>query len=149
MTRALLVVVIAILGVYALFFVFHAVQVASYPLDVDNEEGFILAQAASWADNVSPYRPVQSPPYLVANYPPIYPWILSLPIRFQSLSFAWGRSLSALAMVGVACLIYGVLWDRTRSMYWSMVGALLFLSFKQVYSWGPLCRVDSLGLLFE
>jgi energy-coupling factor transporter transmembrane protein EcfT len=34
-------------------------------------------------------------------------------------------------------------------MYWSMVGALLFLSFKQVYSWGPLHRVDSLGLLFS
>jgi hypothetical protein len=138
--------VFLILIAYGFFFLHHAGRVISYPLDVDNSEGYLLNEARLWAEGKHPYRDFNSPPYLVANYPPLYPLILSLPIRFGSLSFAWGRALSALSVVGVSVVIYLIVWGRTRNHYWSAVGAFLFPSFSQVYSWGPLHRVDLLGL---
>jgi len=137
-----------ILASYGFFFVHHAVRVIPFPVDVDNSEGYLLNEARLWSEGCSPYRDFHSPPWLVANYPPLYPLILSLPARWGGLSFAWGRALSALSVVGISVVIYLILWGRTRSHYWSSIGAFLFPSFFHVYSWGALHRVDLLGLLF-
>lgn len=148
MGRIILLTATLIIAGYAFFFLFHAVQVVSYPLEVDNEEGFILAQADQWAKNHCPYKSIHESPYLVANYTPIYPLILSLPVRFGSVAFFWGRFISLLAILGVTVLIYLILFDRTRSRYLAVIGGMLFLSLKPIYSWGTLHRVDSLGLFF-
>jgi hypothetical protein len=123
-------------------------RVIAFPLDVDNSEGYLLNEAKLWAEGTSPYRDFHKPPYLVANYTPLYSLILAVPARLGSLSFAWGRALSTLAVIEICGVIYLILWGRTKNHYWSAVGAFLFPSFYHVYSWGPLHRVDLLALLF-
>ncbi|MBC8160862.1 MAG: hypothetical protein H7Z42_06550, partial [Roseiflexaceae bacterium] len=65
----------ALVGLHGLFFVRHAVQVLGYPFPLDYGEGPLLAQVAVLRAGGSLsqlYGPIDQPPHLVVNYPPVY-----------------------------------------------------------------------------
>ena len=80
---ALRVLVVAAFAVYAAFFVYHGIRVAVFPYDLDNGEAYLLNQADRIARGQSPYQPIEEPPYLIANYPPLYPALLALPVKLS------------------------------------------------------------------
>ncbi len=51
-----------------------------YGYDHDGEEGFILNQAHALKQGDSIYQPIDEAPWLVGNYPPVFPLILSITI---------------------------------------------------------------------
>jgi hypothetical protein len=141
---------LGLVGLLALFavYAFHAHRVATFPYDMDNGEAYVLNQARLLGEGRLPYEPISEEPYLVANYPPLYPLFLAGPLRLAGLSFAWGRWLSVLSTLGTGILIALFLRRRVGGRYAAALGGLLFFSSRFVYDWTPLHRVDSLALFW-
>lgn len=147
--RAALALVWAGCAIYALFFLYHGAVLVSFPYDIDNSEGFLLYQAKRIADGGFLYPPLEEQPYLVDNYPPLYPFIGSLGAGWAGVNFHWLRFISLASTLGCAGLIAWWTWMRTRRPGAGALAALVFLSFYHVYQWGALARVDSLGLMLS
>lgn len=142
-------ILLALLILQALFFVVHAIQVIRFPHDVDNGEGFLLWQSLQYAEGHWPYQPIEQPPHLVANYPPLYPLLCSLGTGRFGPTFAVGRTLSFVAALGVAFGLGWILFHQSHQVKAAAIAGLFFLGTYHVYSWGAFHRVDLLALLFS
>ena len=82
-----------------------------YPYQLDAEEGFLLAQALRFQAGEGLYRSLAEPPYVVDNYPPLYPVLWSLFVSPDAPTLEAGRWITALsagaALLGMALLILG------------------------------------------
>ena len=50
----------------------HCLDYVSYEFPLDDGEGFVLNQAIMLSTGVNPYQPIDTPPYIVTNYPPVF-----------------------------------------------------------------------------
>ena len=133
---------------YALLFAYHGARQVMFPYDIDNSEGFLLYQAMRLAEGEFLYPPLAEAPYLVDNYPPVYPLLSAIVVKWTGPAFFWPRLLSFLATLGTACVL--ALWVKTltQNRWAAVAAALVYLSFYHVYQWGALARVDALGVFF-
>lgn len=136
-------------ALYAGIFLFHGIALTFYPFDVDNNEAFIIYQGQRIAEGSFLYPPLDQPPYLVDNYPPVYPLVLAAQFLFAGPNFFWPRLLSLSSTVLTALLIGLWAYHLTRNRLAAFFGGLAYLSFYHVYDWGSLARVDALGILFS
>jgi hypothetical protein len=119
-----------------------------FPLQLDAEEGFILKQALDLHAGVPIYRSIASPPFLVANYAPLFPWALGVAhaaligghATFASL--ALGRWMTQGSAVAVALLIGLIVWIGSRAWGAAALSGMLFFSGWEVGHWGQFVRVD-------
>jgi hypothetical protein len=83
-----------------------------FPYQLDGEEGFLLAQAMRLAHGQGLYGSLDHPPYVVDNYPPLYPMVWSVWLRLAGRdavpSLAAGRVIAASA-AGIAALLVAAL----------------------------------------
>ncbi|MDP8244836.1 MAG: glycosyltransferase family 39 protein [Candidatus Hinthialibacter antarcticus] len=136
------------LALYAAIFIYHGAALIAHPYDLDNSEGFLLYQSARFAEGQFLYPPLNDAPYLVDNYPPVYPLVGAVGVKLFGVNFFWLRAVSLIATVLTAALLGVWTHQKTRSRGASILAGLIFLSFYHVYQWGALARVDALGLLF-
>ncbi|MBC8077622.1 MAG: DUF2029 domain-containing protein, partial [Chloroflexales bacterium] len=144
---------------YAAFCAAHIVVLLRYPFPLDYGEGPLLAQVQALA-NGAPlwqlYADPARPPYLVVNYPPVYPLLaaaLSYPLGSALLA---GRVVSLLATLATllalaVLLIHSLPQDpeRRRSrliVHRSSFFVLALLTVPVVREWAALMRVDMLAL---
>ncbi len=136
-------------------------EAVRYPYQLDAEEGFLLAQAMRVADGTGLYLPIGERPYVVDNYPPLYPTVWSFFVNPDAPSLAPGRAIAALGefAVFVAILMMALavvltylhdlqLSDRLR---WVIRGfifvlatgeAIRFTTSVEVLRWSAYARVD-------
>ncbi len=127
---------------YAGLFLYHAYVLISYPYDVDNSEGFLIFGGHRLARGEGLYPAIDRLPYLVDNYPPLYPILLAIGDRLFGVGFVWGRALSTAATVGIAVLIFLWIQGLSGRRWPALISMICFLSFYHVYDWGALARVD-------
>jgi hypothetical protein len=132
-----------------LLFVTVAVVMVSYPREVTVTEGAILEACRRLAGGESLYAPgnLTAPPFLVAQYPPLYYAVTATLVRLFGEGFWAGRLVSSLSSIGTALLVGHVVRRRTGSFLAGTGGSLMYLSFYHVVMWGTTHRVDSLGVL--
>lgn len=136
-------------------------EAARFPYQLDAEEGFILNQALRLADGRGLYGPISQPPYLVDNYPPLYPALWALVARWTGPSLAPGRILSAAASLATALLVAWLILAKARAtgregrhggVFWAVVCPLaiampiVFLTSRAWMRWNPYARVDVLAV---
>ncbi|MFP4380369.1 MAG: hypothetical protein ACLFUS_07690 [Candidatus Sumerlaeia bacterium] len=133
---------------------------------LDGEEGFILNQALRLKSGKGLYPPISEAPYLVDNYPPLFPWLWSLFVdpeapslsggRGMALFFAW---LAAFAPMGFL-LMHSISGERDEdftcdincpfcrcpgllpAILLGFLCCIFFLSFYSVLRWMAYARVD-------
>lgn len=140
----ILIVAIAVLGYLSLHPIDRWHASLHYPFQMDASEGFILEQATAIARGQSIYGPIDKPPYLVGNYPPLMPLIyaaLNGP-RVDLSSLILGRWLVISTTVLCALLLAAILCRLTRRFTPTLLAPLLFLVNYEVFLWSPLVRVD-------
>ena len=105
LARVLLLALGALIAANLIFLVLHAWQVLRYPYPLDYGEGPLLAQVNLLRQGASLrelYGPLDAPPHLVVNYPPVYLLVTLL------VSYATGDALLAGRLVSlvsaVACV---------------------------------------------
>ncbi|MFB3786250.1 MAG: hypothetical protein ACE15F_07765 [bacterium] len=133
-------------ALYALLFLYHGLCLVIYPFDADNSEAYLVYQGQRLTEGSFLYKPLNQEPYLVDNYPPLYPLLLALGYTFTGPNFHWPRALSLSATVLTAMLIGFWTYHRTRNQTVSFLAGMLYLSFYHVYDWGALARVDAVGV---
>jgi hypothetical protein len=136
-----------LLAVYAVGYVQFAVQLLGFPFDLDQGEGYDAWSA--WLINLGqlPYTSNAEFPYYSSNYPPLWSYVVSIPMAWLGPGLAPARMVSTLATLATA----GVLAIAAQRLSGrALAGALaagFFLASPYVFHTTPLARVNSLALL--
>lgn len=149
MERCLCVALLVVLVVYTLMFLYHAGRLALYPYQIDYGEGFILNHANELASFRSPYQSIETPPWIVVHYPPVYPALVAVGIKLFGLQFNFGRFLSIAGILITGFCLFRMIRYQTSDRLAAWVGALLCVTVYPVYNWGAHHRVDSVGIALE
>lgn len=134
------------LGVAAAFFVIHSLLAIFFPYPLDYAEAPLVDQAMRLAAGQNIYRPnLDSPPYTVSNYPPLYPLSL-VPFANSSLAFFAGRTISVLSALASALFLGLIIYSQSKDRLAALGTALIFLAVPYLVHWSGLLRVDMLAL---
>jgi hypothetical protein len=143
---SVLVPTLALLAVYSLAYLQFAGQLVAFPFDLDQGEGYDAWSA--WLINLGqlPYSDNAAFPYYSSNYPPLWSYLVSIPMAWLGPGLASARAVSTLA----ALLTAGVLGFTARRAAGNLAGVLaagFFLASPYVFHTTPLARVNSTALL--
>lgn len=121
---------------------FRVEAALKFPYQLDAEEGFLHQQALDLNAGRSIYTPVAGEPWLVGNYPPLYPLMVAAALRSGAEGLAAGRAVVAASTILIAVLLFGI--ARLLSGRWliSLLPPLLFLVSYELHNWVAFCRVD-------
>jgi 4-amino-4-deoxy-L-arabinose transferase-like glycosyltransferase len=145
--RVPLVALLLILAAGAALFAHVGWALILFPYPVDYAEGPLLDQAVRLARLQNIYdNDLTTPPYTVANYPPLYPLLQAPWVRWVGPAFWYGRLLSWSCTVASALLVAAIL--RALAARWTaaVVAGLTLLTVPYVSYWGALFRIDALAL---
>ncbi|MBV9579874.1 MAG: glycosyltransferase family 39 protein [Chloroflexi bacterium] len=136
-----------LLVVYAIAYMRFATQLASFPFDFDQGEGYDAW--SGWLINLGqlPYTSNASFPYYSSNYPPLWSYLVSIPMAWLGPGLGAARVVSTLAALATA----GVLAIAARRLCGRSIAGILaagfFLASPYVFHTTPLARVNSLAVL--
>jgi len=136
-----------LLLVYALAYLQFALQLASFPFDLDQGEGYDAWSA--WLINLGqlPYANNAAYPYYSSNYPPLWSYVVSIPAAWVGPGLMPARLVSTAS--ALACgLAIGLAARRLAGR--TLAGVLaagFFLASPYVFHTTPLARVNGLALL--
>jgi hypothetical protein len=136
-----------LLIVYALAYVQFATQLAGFPFDIDQGEGYDAW--SGWLINLGqlPYTSNTSFPYYSSNYPPLWSYLVSIPMAWLGPGLGAARVVSTLAALATAAVV-GIAAQRLSNRPIAGVFAAgFFLASPYVFHTTPLARVNSLALL--
>ena len=132
-------------------FTVTAILLLFYPYGANYGEAPLLDQAQNIISGENIYKPaLQFPPYVIANYPPIYPLLTGGIHRLTNLPlFQGGRAVSIIAAITSSLLLGSFARKLFHSSVAGVLAAVLFLGHPYVGLWSGLVRVDSLALVFS
>src|SRR5579871_1459050 len=111
-------------------------------------EPVVAAQSTMLARDGTLYYDLNSYPYTVCAYTPIFYLLEAGLFKLGIPVFAAGRLISFTALLGIVGLCWRVLIFYTRDRYYAWTGAILCASSALLLFWGSTGQVDTLALLF-
>lgn len=122
-----------------------------YPYGVNYGEAPLLDQSLKLASGNGIYKnSLDTPPYVIANYTPLYPFLIAIIYSLTHLPlFLVGRTLSILAALASSLLLGAMARRLIHSNISGILAAGLFLGHPYVGLWSGLVRVDLLALAFS
>jgi len=131
-----------------LLFAWTALATLSFPYDWGYGEGPLMDQARRIAAGETLYKAnLNEPPYVIANYPPLFPSLVAGIGTLTALPFLQvGRAISLCSAL-VSGLAVGALASRlSGSRHCGFLAAVLFLANPFVMHWSRMARVDLMAL---
>ncbi len=120
-----------------------------YPYQLDYAEGFLAVEAQFIAQGKNIYAPLNNYPYLVGNYPPLFP-LLNAPFFLAfGPGLVFGRALCVLSALGICALMFFIVRKRTHQPFLAILSPLLFLNTYALFEWIGYARVDLPAILFS
>lgn len=96
------------------------------------------------------YQLDQHPPFIVGNYPPVFPLMGALFMKVFGTTFTAGRMVSTLSVFGASILVGMIVWQGTGQILPGILGGGLLITMPLgIGTWGPFNRVDSLALFWS
>ena len=138
---------LALLAVYGLFFVLFALRLSAFPFDIDQGESYDAW--SGWLLNIGqlPYTDNEQFPYYSHGYPPLWSYLVSIPMAWLGPSLGAARALSSLAALLAASLLGVTAWRLGGRAATGVLAATLFLASPYVFHTTPLARVNATMLL--
>lgn len=136
-----------LLLVYAVVYIQFATQLAAFPFDLDQGEGYDAW--SGWLINLGqlPYTSNGEFPYYSSNYPPVWSYLVSIPMAWIGPGVGTARVVSAAAAVATAGVLAVAAYRLSRRPVSAVLAAGFFLASPYVFHTTPLARVNSLALL--
>lgn len=140
-------VAVALLAAYLAVYLEHAWALVAYPFAIDQGEGYDaysgwLIHLGRWI-----YTDNSVFPYYSSNYPPLYSYLISIPMAWFGLSLASARLVSIAATLAAGWLIAVIVWRERRNSLAALCAVALFFASNYVFHTTPLVRVNALTLL--
>ena len=139
---------LALLFFYLLVYVAHTANLAAYPYDLDQGEGYDVNSGWLIAQGRPIYTDNEQFPYYSSNYPPVFSVLLAAIVAQTGPTLAAGRLVSAAAALACVALVTLVVERRSGSGVAPLMAGLLFISSPYVFHTTPLARVNALALFF-
>src|SRR5712691_9326085 len=138
---------LVLLCVYVVVYVQFAVQLLGFPFDIDQGEGYDAWSA--WMVNLGqlPYTSNAAFPYYSSNYPPLWSYLVSIPMAWVGPGLTAARLVSIISAIGVAGVLGLAAQRISRRSLAGLLAAGFFLASPYVFHTTPLARVNSLALL--
>ena len=138
---------LALLLAYLLIYVQFAIQLIKFPFDVDQGEGYDAW--SGWLINLGqlPYTSNTQYPYYSSNYPPLWSYIVSVPMAWLGPGLGPARLVSIVAALMTAGVLGIAAYRLARRPVAGVLAAGFFLASPYVFHTTPLARVNSLALL--
>jgi len=139
--------VLLLLAIYAVAYVQFAAQLAGFPFDFDQGEGYDAW--SGWLINLGqlPYTNNASFPYYSSNYPPLWSYLVSIPMAWVGPGLGAARVVSSVAALATAGVLYIAARRLSNRSLAGVLAAGFFLASPYVFHTTPLARVNSLALL--
>lgn len=160
-SRLLLCLALALLAAAAVAGIRQAVAVLPFPDQLDYGEG-IVWQQARLIGTPHLYSDINTYPFIVFNYPPLYHALANL---ISALGISWlaaARLISVLSSFAAAALLGGFVFAATRpagpgwrspanapALFAAILAAAMVLATPPIPEWARLARVDLLALALE
>ncbi len=122
----------------------HCWDYVTYDFPLDDGEGFVLNQAMMLSEGENPYQPIDAPPFIVTNYPPVFIGILAVLVKFFGVKLTLGRILSTIAglLILMICFLACRQRDVKGPLLPSLIAPALLASTPVIFFWMPLGRID-------
>jgi hypothetical protein len=149
----LLALLVALMGIVAVFSFENALQAIRYPFQIDYGEGIVLWQAQHVDKLDTAYAPVTEEHVVVFHYPPVYHYVSRLGAILTRDLLVAGRAVSSAASVAIALLVLAQVLYAAPARNWTSISIatlaalLCYLSANQRL-WSTVMRVDTLGVAF-
>ena len=99
---------------------------------------------------LTPYQLAEKPPFIVGNYPPVFPLMGAVFMKIFGTTFTAGRMVSTLSIFGASILVGLIVWQGTGQILPGIfAGGVLITMPLGIGTWGPFNRVDSLSLFWS
>jgi 4-amino-4-deoxy-L-arabinose transferase-like glycosyltransferase len=147
--RVLMVAALVILCFHFAVYVVYAVNLAQFPFDYDQGEGFELVDTIMFSQGRWPYLDTEVYPFYSSNYPPLFHVIAAPFVWLFGPGYAYGRLLGFLSTLIAACAIGLAVYRETPHRWIAVLSGLAFLASNTVYHIGPLFRQHMTMVMFE
>lgn len=139
------------IGLQFAFSIWVGSSILAFPYGADYGEAPLAAQAKRITEGTPLYKmPLDTPPYIISNYPPIYPALLAgISWLTGAALLQTGRAISLAAALICTGVLGWIVWRLSGQCLAVIVAAGLFLGNPYVTLWGSLARVDMLALMFS
>lgn len=127
----------------------HAYAVTLFPYELAAGEELLLRDAVQIFRGQPVYADVNDFPFIVSNYPPLFPALSSLLLPFVGASLSATRSVAVLSTLLCASLGGAIVYRGSRRIVPSIICGAAFLGSIFVYQWGAWGRVDPTAFLFS
>jgi hypothetical protein len=137
----------ALLLVYSLSFVQFALRLCAFPFDLDQGESYDAW--SGWLLNLGqlPYTDNQRFPYYSHGYPPVWSYLVSIPMAWVGPGLGPARAVSSLAALLATAVLGAAGWRLGGRVSTGLLAAGLFLASPYVFHTTPLARVNAAALL--
>jgi len=146
--KTFLIPAVVVLGVLSLLPLARAVAALGFSFQLDREEGFLLNQAMRLAGGKTIYPSLDQYPYLVGNYPPVYPFVYAIFVKLFGPSLPLGRLVNLAGALGLFAVLAGSIAARTRRVVPAVLAPVLFAATWGFNQWIAYARVDIVALFF-
>jgi hypothetical protein len=139
--------VLALLLLYALFFVEFAVRLSAFPFDLDQGETYDAW--SGWLLNLGqlPYTDGGQFPYYSHGYPPLWSYLVSIPMAWLGPGLGAARAVSSLTALATAVVLGLAAWRHAHRISAGLLAAGFFLSSPYVFHTTALARVNACMVL--
>jgi len=137
-----------ILLIMALFPLWRAWNALQYPYSLDYAEGYLAVEAWQITHGQNIYPDLKDYPFLVSNYPPIFPLLTALIFFFSGPTLFWGRLICCLSALGILFLTMLVILKKTGQLMPAILAPLLIVNTYEFYEWIAYARVDLPAIFF-
>ena len=138
------------LAVAVVIFVIHAGMALSHRYPLDYGEAPLVNHARRLIQGQNIYQPtLDEPPYLIANYPPLYIIAIAPFVALFGPNFWAGRAISMACALATAFFLSRIATlhaERPQKRRITLVTGGLFLAIPYVVGWSSMARVDLLAL---
>src|SRR5829696_6782800 len=132
-----------------IIFALHTYLSVAYPYSLDYGEAPLIDQAVRLSRGENIYRAdISTPPYTIANYPPLYVISLIPFLNWFDSPFHMARVISVIATLLSGAFISLIIYTLSKSRYAALAAAILFFASPYVVQWSVRARIDSLALAF-
>jgi hypothetical protein len=133
------------------FFIWNSINTIRFPYSAGYGEAPLMDQARRIENREVIYKSnLNQPPYVISNYPPLYPFFVALTnSMFNIPLFQSGRIISMIFCVISGCIIGLLTMGLTGNKWIGGLSGVLFLGQPFVIHWASLARVDMMALGFS
>jgi len=147
--RGLLGAAFVLLCVHMLVFILYTVNLAQFPYDYDQGEGFELNDTVLLSQGQWPYRDNGIYPFYASNYPPLYHVLLVPFVWLFGPQYWYGRLAGAAATFITAAAIAYAVYRNAHQRFPAILSGLAYLASNYIYHIGPLFRQHITMVMFE